>query len=218
MSSGGTVAKWIVKWLLQIPVYLVTSYLIRTLIGSCYRLLVRAGASLPPNYLLEHFLVVGAVGGLLAGFAGLAVFRAAMLLPQKPLVSSGPSWKRPQVWTWVLPFCIFLFGVMSWVADHAHHSVLAGSGGVGTSTVFSVFFGSGCYLPNLRANQWVYWNCMQQLSFTHAFVGTLAYSASAMIPSDWLIRFCRLGPASNECDPTVEESSKQDEHGQVAHS
>lgn len=216
-SQRASAAKWFGKWLLQIPVYLVTSYLIRTLIGSCYRLLMKAGASLPSNFLLEHFLTVAVVAGFLAGLIGVVVFRAALLLPQKARAIPGPAWKKPQAWTWVLPTCWLLFGFVVWAAGHAHHSVLMTSEGITNSGLIGAFFGDGCYLPLVARSQWVFQTCMTQLTYTHPFVGSLAYSAAAFLPADWLIRIQQTDRSGLESEPSI-DITKHDEQGQVAHS
>jgi hypothetical protein len=216
-SAGQPVstARWIGKWLLQIPVYLVTSYLIQTLIGSCYRLCIKAGASLAPNYLLEHFLIVGTVGGFLAGLVGIVVFRASLLLPQKVQVSTGPAWKKPQAWTWVLPTCWLMFGFLALAGNHAHHSVLMTSGGRTSSGLIGAFFGDACYFPLVTRSQWVLQTCATQLTYTHPFLGTLAYSAAAFVPANWLLRVQPPDASAHESEPS--DIAEQDEHGQIAH-
>jgi hypothetical protein len=210
-------ARWTGKWLLQVPLYLVTSYVIRTLMGSCWRLLIKAGASLPPNYLLEHFLAVGAVGGFLAGLAGILVLRAVLLLPQKPPAPIGPRWKSPQAWTWVLPLAFLLFGMSAWFGGHAHHSVLAAPAGPSSSDLFAAFFGRGCNLTLVGANQWVFQTCMNQLTFTHPFVGTAGYSIAAFVPSEWLLRLRRGDSEGEQPEVIAQTITKQNEQGQIAH-
>jgi len=211
-----SVAKWIGKWLLQIPVYLVTANLMQTLIGSCYRLALRSGAQLPPNILLDHMLVVALAAGFLAGLVGLLVFRAMLLLPSRPQILIEPKWKRPQAWTWVLAGCWFVFGVMTWFRHHALHSVLATSGGANFSNLIAAFFGNGCYLARAFSDQEVLQTCMTQLTYTCPLVGSLGYSAAAFVPSDWLVRLRQKGETLNDADPVIEQT-EQDDKGQIAH-
>ena len=151
MSNGTERGKWLGIWLLQIPIYLVTSYLVRTLMGSCYRLIVRSGANVSPNFLLQHFLWVGLAGGFVAGVAGLQILRATLLLlPAATSPVTRLPWKRPQAWTWVLTTLGMAYGVSAWFGGHVHHSVLADSA-AGRPDVIAAFFGDGCYLGTFPA-------------------------------------------------------------------
>jgi hypothetical protein len=185
MSIGMNAVKWAGKWVLQLPAYFVTSYAVRTLMGSCYRILIRGGANLPPNFLLQHFLWVALVGGFVAGLAGLLLFRAMLLLPMNMNPVSGSVWKRPQAWTWILPTCVLAFGMMAWFGGQTHHSVLASSTVTGRASILGAFFGSGCSIPATIHDYGFFNDCMNQITFTHPWLGTLGYSAAAFLPSDW---------------------------------
>ncbi len=185
MISGANAAKWTGKWLLQIPVYLVTSYVMRTLIGGGYRLLIRAGANLPPNLLLRHLLWVALAGGFLAGLLGMVLFRATLLLPLKLTPRSGSAWSRPQTWTWALPTFWLGFGMMAWLGHHAQHTILAESTSGGASGLLAAFFGSGCSIPAVNYGYAFLHDCMNQITFTHPWVGTVGYSAATFVPANW---------------------------------
>ena len=181
MSGRANVAWWTCKWLLQIPAYLVTSYVIRSLIGGLYKSLIRAGANLPPNLLLWHMLWVSIVDGFLAGLIGLFVVRAMLLLPNPTALPTGPAWRRPQAWTWILPTCWFALGVFAWLTDHVHPSVLASSSGLEASDFVTAFFGAGCNLTGGNFSSWTLRGCMTQMSYTHPWLGTIGYSAAAFV-------------------------------------
>jgi hypothetical protein len=211
MKQQVSVAKWVGLWLLQIPLYLVTSYAMRMLIGSCYRILMRAGANVPPNFLLEHLLWVGFVGGFLAGLIGLLIFRAMMLLPLPSAPRSDPEWKRPQAWTWVLPTFWLAFGMMGWSGGHAHRSVLTTSTSGNGLSLLDAFFGSGCSIPPTIRGYTFLRDCMTQIEFTHPWLGTIGYSVAAFIPSDWFgrLRGSRLtdidAPEQKHAEQTAEQ-------------
>lgn len=183
-------AKWIGKWLLQVPVYLVTSFVVRQLIGSCYQLLVKAGANMPPNFLLQHFLWVGFIAGFIGGVVGMVGFCAMLLLPVQFEPASARVWERPQAWTWVFGTLWLAFGVMSWLGNHAPHSVLMTSGAA-VPGIFDVFFGSGCLIPARYSDYGFVLDCMKQITFTHPWMGTLGYSGAAFVPVGWLGPFRR---------------------------
>ncbi len=187
-SDGSNAMKWTGLWLLQIPVYLVTSYLIRTLMTIGYLSLIRIGADWPAHLLLEHFLWASLVGGFVAGLAGVLLFRAMLLLPIQLERSSSPAWTKPQAWTWVLPSCWLAFGMTAWLGSRGHGSVLEASHGSG---LLATFFGSGCFPGSGDFHAIVLGSCMKQTTFTHPWLGTLGYSLSAFFP---LGRF--LWPAS----------------------
>jgi hypothetical protein len=160
---------------------------------------------------------VGAVGGFLAGIAGIIVLRMALLLPQKPLAPKGPPWKSPQAWTWVLPLAFLLFGMSAWIGGHPHHSVISTSSGLNNSDLIAAFFGRGCNLTLVGANQWVFQTCMNQLTFTHPFVGTVGYSIAAFVPSGWFLRLRRGGSEGEQPEAIAQKITKQNEQGQIAH-
>ncbi|HTV14943.1 MAG TPA: hypothetical protein VME68_09520 [Acidobacteriaceae bacterium] len=194
-------AKWVGKWILQIPIYLVTSYVIQVLIGSCYRLLVKAGADVPPNFLMEHFLWVALIGGFIAGVVGIVVFQAMLLLPIHFVSDYDSPWKRPQAWTWVLPSCWMVFGIIAWFGSRGHHSVLDVYGGVHGPSMLATFFGSGCSLGSDDFHAIVLGSCMKQTTFTHPWLGTLGFSAAAFFP---LARFVRASPTEDARDSNHE--------------
>jgi len=198
-------AKWTGLWLLQIPLFLITSYLARTLIGLAYRLLIRAGANLPINLLLEHFLWVSFGGGLLAGLIGLQLLRVGLLiLPGDNEPVTNIPWNRPQAWTWVLPTCWLIFGIIAWLGSHTSHSVLASSAGAGSMGLLSAFFGSGCSLSGMYIT--AIQQCMPQLTFSHPWLGSVGYSAATLVPVEWLHRV-RKRPTSGQTpgDPIHQE-------------
>jgi hypothetical protein len=201
MTSGASAMKWTGLWLLQIPVYLVTSYLIRTLITVGYLLLLRAGVSLPANLLLEHFLWVGLVGGFVAGLVGVLLFRAMLLLPVDLKPPTETAWVRPQAWTWVLPSYWLATGVIAWLGNRGHGSVLDVSPEVRGLGMFAAFFGSGCYLGSGDFHAIALGSCMSQTTFTHPWLGTLGYSAAAFFP---LGRIARKAPAEDTASPDHE--------------
>jgi hypothetical protein len=196
---------WAGKWLLQIPIYLVTSYVIRSLIGGLYKFLIKGGANLPPNLLLWHMLWVSIIGGFLAGLIGLIVVRAMLLLPNRlagpPL---NPAWRRPQAWTWVLPTCWLILGVLVWLKEHSHHSALASTSDVNVSDVITAFFGSGCYLAGGDFSADSLRGCMTQLSYTHPWLGTLGYSAAVFVSTE---QFRRPLGSQTTAQPAQEPTS-----------
>jgi hypothetical protein len=212
VTDAVSTAKWTGKWLLQLPVYLVTSYLVRTLIGSSYHLLIIAGADLPTNFLLQHFLWVGLVGGFIAGLVGVLAFRAVLLLPLKLAPVAETPWKGPQAWTWFLPACWLLFGIMAWSANHTRHSVLATTAGPGTSGVIDAFFGSACSLTSGGNLSAMVLSCTSQLTFTHPWLGTLGYSVAAFVPRWWFGWFSHHNLPEK---PT--ENTHSEEMGKRAH-
>jgi hypothetical protein len=166
-------AKWTGKLLLHLPVYLVTSYCVRYLIGGTFRLLIKAGANLPPQLLFRHFLILSFVGGWLAGVLGLVLLRAMFLLPIQLNIASATGWKNPKAWTRLLPTIVLATELVSWLG--AQRSVLASSGV--SFPHFSTFFGDGCDLRYGPTEV-----CLIQVGYTHAWVGTLGYSASPFLP------------------------------------
>ncbi len=204
MSGLPSAVKWTGKWLLQIPIYLVTSYVMRTLIGSCYNLLIKGGANLPPKLLQQHFLWIGLVGGFLAGLMGVFAFRATLLLPLDVAPVSAPTWRRPQAWTWALPTLWLAFGMLAWSGDHTRHTVFSASSATTGSGIAAIFFGSGCSIPPTASN---YWNCISQFSFTHPWLGTLGYSAAAFVPGNWFRRLRR--PLSSPEEPPENDHSER---------
>jgi hypothetical protein len=204
MSGATDKAKWVGMLLLYIPLYLVTSYVMRSLLGGGYRLLVKAGANLPPNLLLQHFLFVAIIDGFLAGLLGVLTIRTMLLLPIRFRAVDGPAWKRPQAWTWIIGSCWFAFGIFVWIAANAHPSVLATSSGLGLSDFVPVFFGRGCDLSAPKIDLSVVRTCMNQISYTHLWLGTIGYSVAAFVPVGWTNRL-RNSPDSTE---GLETSSK----------
>jgi hypothetical protein len=185
VTATGDAAKWAGKWLLQIPVYLVTSNAVRELIGSCYRLLLRGGALLPPNYLFQHFLWFSFVSGVLAGLVGVLLVRAMLLLPLHMAQVADRAWQRPQAWTWILPTCWLLFGMTAWSGRQAFHSALATGTGPQNSGIIAAFFGSACDFTGHGEFATTIRNCTTQLEFAHPWLGTLGYSAAAFVPAGW---------------------------------
>jgi hypothetical protein len=201
MSQRVSKAKWVGRLLLQISIYVVTSYVMRELLGGCYTLLIKAHAQIPPNLLLQHFLVVSIFDGLLAGLLGIFAIRVMLLLPARIQPANEPAWKRPQAWTWVISTCWLAFGICVWLPTN--RSVLVSSTGLSISDTIRVFFGKGCDLsilsrPALDA-------CMTQISYAHPWLGTIGYSAAAFIPERWTKRLHdSLYPAA-ELDTTSGE-------------
>lgn len=181
MKQRVDVLKWTGIWLFQIPIYLVTSYVIRSFIGGVYTLIVKAGANLPPNFLLWHMLWVSLLDGFLAGLIGLAVVRAMLLLRKRTAPAISAPWARPQAWTWVLPTCWLVVGVCEWLNGHVHHSVLSSSSSVTFSDVAVAFFGSGCELRGSDFSANSLQGCFTQMSYTHPWLGTIAYSAATFV-------------------------------------
>jgi hypothetical protein len=194
-------AKWVGRLLLQVPIYVVTSYVMRELLGGCYRLLIKAHAQIPPNLLFQHFLVVSILGGLLAGLLGIFAIRVMLLLPARFQPANEPAWKRPQAWTWVISTCWLAFGIYIWLPTN--RSVLASSSALGISDAIRVFFGKGCDLSVLSRP--VLGSCLTQISYAHPWLGTIGYSAAAFIPEKWTKRLHdSLYPAA-EIDTTSGE-------------
>jgi hypothetical protein len=210
MSRASEAPKWTGMLLLQVPIYLVTSYLVRQLLGSIYRLLIKAGSVLPPNLLLQHFLIVSLLDGFLAGLLGLLVLRATFLLSFRIQGSNESALKKPQTWTWILFTGWFMLGILKWIARNTHQSVLTASSSVTFSGAIEAFFGSGCQLMGADIRQMVFSDCMNQLNFTHPWLGTIGYSAAALVPSRWL-RPLNKQPESNEGFPLITEGTKADE-------
>lgn len=204
MSGIPNAAKWTGKWLLQIPVYLVTAYIIQLLIGSCYRLLIRIGANLPPHLLVQHILLLGLVCGFLAGLVGLLVFKAVLLLPLEIKPGSDLPWKRPQAWTWVFSTCWLAIGIATWPRSFTHHSVLSTSSGItpmSVSDIVAVFFTEGCAVKTGIMN-----NCLTQLTYTYPWLGTLGYSAATFVSPNSLRRF--RGSLDPETPPAESDRSE----------
>jgi hypothetical protein len=201
-------AKWTGKLLLQIPVYLVTSYIARQLIGSTYNLLIKSGAALPLALLRQHFLILSFFGGLLAGILGLLALKVLMLFPFHAEYVYVAPWKRPQSWTWIIFTCVFLLGVLRWIVKNSDSSVLSSSSGISLAGFIDVFFGSGCQLNFADTHQSILNDCMNQITFTHPWLGTIGYSAAAFIPHRWLNSLHRVPSSEAEL---VAEDNKTDE-------
>jgi hypothetical protein len=197
MSGATEKAKWVGMRLLHIPLYLVTSYVMRSLLGGGYRLLVKAGANLPPNFLLQHFLFVAIIDGFLAGLLGGLTIRTMLLLPISLRAIDGPALTRPQAWTWILGSCWFAWGLFVWIASNAHPSVLATSSDLSFSRVIRTVFGSGCDLSVPNIDNSFLLGCMTQLAYTHPWLGTISYSVAAFVPVGWTNRL-RNSPDSTE--------------------
>ena len=208
MSGAANRAKWVGMLLLHIPLYLVTSYVMRQLVGSFYGVTVKAGANLPPNFLLQHFLLTGFIDGFLAGLVGVFVLRATLLLPSRVRAADGPAWKHPQAWTWIIATVWFLFGILKWIAANSNRSVLAPSSGPRLLDVISVFFGRGCDLSAAKLDRSVFDACLLQLSCTHPWLGTIGYSAAAFIPVEWINRLKRSGQSAEELEISTQEQSR----------
>jgi len=205
VSGAASKAKWIGMLLLQIPLYLVTSYVMQSLLGGGYRLLLKAGANLPPNLLLRHFLFVAIVDGFLAGLLGAQTVRAILLHPNRVRAVEGPVWKRPQAWTWTLGTCWFAFGVFVWIAANAHPSVLTNSSGLGFSDFIAAFFGRGCDLSAPKIDLSVVQTCMNQISYTHLWLGTIGYSAAAFVPVGRTKLLKNSSPMAEEFNDSTEK-------------
>ena len=184
MSVTSDRLKWIGIWLLQLPAYMILSYVMRWIIGAFYNLCIRAGAQLPSGFLLQHLLRVGMIGGFLAGLVGYAVVSAMLFLPRRRAVTGDPL-SRPQAWTWVLPTCWMLLGVLEWVTGSAHPSVLASSG-VSISNIVETFFGRACSLGGSTWDVNIISSCMQQITYSHFWLGTIGYSAAAFVSPTWI--------------------------------
>jgi hypothetical protein len=208
VRSATSKAKWVGIFLLHIPLYLVTSYVMRSLLGGGYRMLLKAGANLPPNLLLQHFLFVAIVDGFLAGLLGLLTIGVMLLLPNRIRAVEGPALKRPQAWTSTLGTCWFAFGIFVWIATNAHPSVLATSSGLRLSDFVAVFFGRGCDLSAPKIDLSVVQTCMNQISYTHLWLGAIGYSAATFIPAGWASRL-KNSPDSTEALGTSTEARSQ---------
>lgn len=207
MKNAGGAARWAGLWLLQLPLYLLTSYVIRELIRNSYRLLIRAGANLSPNFLLQHFLWVSLAGGFFAGLIGLQfLYTALLILPLHANPVTNVPWKRPQAWTWTIPSLWLAYGISAWFGNHARYSVL-GSLGATRLDVFAAFFGDGCHLAGSNVGISIIIYCMPQVTFTHPWLGAIGYSAAAFVPSNWMkrLRSPELGPE----EPAETENKEQ---------
>jgi len=207
MKGQAGKAKWIGMLLLQIPLYMVTSYFMRRMVGIGYGLLVKAGANLSPNLLLRHFLLVSLFDGFLAGLAGVFLFRAMLLLPKRVQVTSKPVWQRPQAWTWVISTCWLAFGIFNWAASNSSPSVLGFAPSLGFSDVVTVFLVRGCDLLAASLNRSVMDRCETQILYTFPWLGTVGYSVAAFIPTGWTNRNA-LDSADLEA-PAEEQNEKQ---------
>lgn len=182
MNDSVNTAKWIGKWLLQVPAYLVANYVVRTLIVVIFRLLVRAGATITHNPLVLYPLGFSFVSGILAGIVAILAFRLFMMLPQMPAIVEVAPWKKAQAWTWTFAAAWFFYGAMRWWTSRTTHSVLAASGsGPKISDLFTVFFGSACDM--IHGN---YGGCLPQLGYTSPLLGCIGYSLAVFIPMGWL--------------------------------
>jgi hypothetical protein len=167
-------AKWTGELLLQLLAFVVLSYVVRYMIGGSFKLLIKAGATLSPQLLIQHFLILSFVGGFLAGVVGLALLRAMFLLPTNLNIASPTGWKNPKAWTWLIPTLAIAVGVAGWIGSQS--SVL-GSSGISFSGFFARFFGNGCDLSSGFQVA-----CSTQIGYTYAWVGTIGYSVSAFLP------------------------------------
>lgn len=208
MKQRGSALKWSGKLLLHLPLYLVTSYVMRSLLVGTYRFLMKAEANQSPNLLMQHFLVVGLIDGFLAGLIGVAVVRAMLLLPTRLPVSNGPAWKRPQAWTWAVSICWFIFGI--WSMAGARSNVLATPSGQWLFDDIAVFFGRGC---DSSINSSGFQGCTAQFSFTLPWVGTTGYSAAAFIPAGWTSRLHNSADTAEDRDAS--DGAQQSEPGEL---
>ena len=177
---------------------------------SCYGLLIRGSVNLPTNFLLQHFLWVGAIGGFVAGLIGLQLIRAALLIlpADKARVTVSP-WKRPQVWTWVLPTGWLAFGMFTWAGNHLQRTALANSPGFRPADMIAAFFGAGCYMGTESFRGLVMGSCMTQITYTHPWLGTIGYSAAALVPPGYLARL-RRPPLSPDRPDAAEQPAGSD--------
>lgn len=208
MKQQVSALKWIGKLLLHLPLYLVTSYVMRSLLEGTYRFLMKAEANRSPNLLLRHFLVVGLIDGFLAGLMGVAVVRAMLLLPTRLSVSNGPAWKRPQAWTWAVSTCWLVFGI--WAMAGTGPSVLSTPSDGWFFDMIAVFFGRGC---ELSIDSSVFQGCTTQLSFTLPWMGTVGYSAAAFIPAGWISRLHNSDDTAE--DHNASNGAQQSEPGEL---
>lgn len=167
-------AKWTGKLLLHLLACAALSYMVLYMIGGAFKLLVKAGANLPPDLLFEHFLIVKFVGGFLAGVVGLALLRAMFLLPTNLTITTTTGWRDPKAWTWLIPTIVLAVGIAEWMGSQS--SVLTSSG-FSFSSLFATFFGNGCDLRYGPQG-----TCSAQIGYTYAWVSTIGYSASAFLP------------------------------------
>lgn len=187
MTDSTRKALWVGKWLLQLPAYLVTNYLVRWVISFTYRKLDRSGAGFTASFFVRHPLDFSLIAGFLAGLLAVVVLHLVLLLPKLPPPAKMASWKKAQAWTWAIPVAWFLYGALQWWADQSTHSVLA-TGGSRThfSDLITVFFGSACDLTQTPITGLALRGCMPQFGYTSPLLGCIAYAAAAFVPMNWL--------------------------------
>jgi hypothetical protein len=177
-------ALWVGKWLLQIPVYLVTNYLVRWVISFVFRKLHPAGGAFTASFFVRHPLDFSLIAGFLGGVLSILLLHLFLLLPGLPAPRPMPSWKKAQAWTWTVAAAWFLYGVGEWWIK-VGHSVLA-TGGAKFSDLFRVFFGDACNLTQTPITGAALQGCLPQFGYTSPLVGCLAFSLAAFVPMYWL--------------------------------
>ncbi len=174
--------KWLGRLLLH-ALFFIAAYIIAVrLVGLGYVLLLRAGAQVPPDLLKSHILFQATIVGLFAGLCPIEFTLAGLgwLKTNETAERSTPLRERPQLWTWVPYTCWMAYGMAAWLYQHRQHSVLEIRGKSDFSRVLDIFFLQPCDLARLSA----FTNidaCLNQLNYTTAWIGSLTYSAAALL-------------------------------------
>ncbi len=189
--------RWIGSLLLHTVIFLMTWLLVHRCVSATYFLSVKAGAQFSENLLGQHFLVVSLFSGLVTGLVGGRLLRALLLLADsKEIHPSGiATWKRPQVWVFLL-FTIYFGRVfLGWILQHRSHSVLAAHSSLNLANAVFAFFGNGCPAwPALTAanlNELLSTTCSDQIIYTMPWLAAVGYSLAGLIPREFWTRIAR---------------------------
>ena len=182
-------AKWTGKVLLHVPLFCCFSMLTVGLIHAAFRLLRPSEVSAPDIFLTRHFLLVSAVGGLIAGLWIKDMCRRTGLLTASPEDSPGHSpWLEPQAWIWTVFTCFLLLGIVVWLEETANHSALAASSGITKSGFINTFVGSECQFPQGDVRAYLSSSCLYEGLFTNLWIAAVGYSAATFVSSRFLSR------------------------------
>jgi len=189
--------RWIGSLLLHTVIFLMTWLLIYRCISATYFLSLKAGAQFSENLPGQHFLVVSLLSGLLAGLFGGRLLRALLLLAHsnEEQPSAISTWKRPQVWVFLL-FTIYFGRVfLGWILQHRSDSVLAAHSSLNLGSAVFAFFGNGCPAwPALTAanlNELLSTTCSDQIIYTMPWIAAVGYSLAGLIPREFWTRITR---------------------------
>jgi hypothetical protein len=200
--------RWLGRLLLHL-VYFATlgRFVANRLFAALFAFLLRAGMQISRNALWEHNLWVALVIGWIVGVTPRSVLLASFgylnSRPQQQL-RDNRKWRDPQLWVWVPGSLAMVYGVCAWAAKvTTNTSVLVPSH---VPVVFDLirhfFTESGPTISDFsREKMWVFFD---QTIYTGTWLGSLGYSAAALIP-----RGLRRG---NDMMNEVEGEAAHNEH------